>query len=98
MIKKVIETYEVLNTELLETMPVNDPKTRKFIKDRLELELKQCEIICDETNNSPDLIDSCVAIAKVMWAGVGYTIHYVDLVFGSPEQIKAVQPILNQFG
>ena len=94
MIEKVIETYEVLNTELLETMPVNDNKTRKFIINRLKLELPRCEITCDETNNNPMLIDECVAVARVMWMSKGMEIKYVDLIFGSPEQIAAVQPIL----
>jgi len=94
MIKKVIKSYETLNAELLAEMPINDSKTRKFIQDRLKLDLPDCNIKCDEENNSPMLIDQCVAIVKVWWINNKNEITYVDLVFGSPQQIAKVQPQL----
>jgi len=95
MIKKVIEIYEVLNAELLDEMSVNDPKTRKFITERLELDLPRCEIKCDETLNPVNIIEACVAVARVEWINKAMEISYVDLVFGSPEQIMKTQE-LNQ--
>jgi len=96
MIKKVIETYEALNTELVNDMTVNDPKTRKLIKDRLELDLPHCKIKCDETLNSVNIIEACVAVARVEWINKAMEISYVDLVFGNSEQIIVVQSEINK--
>lgn len=91
MIKDVIKAYEALNTELLIDMSINDKVTRKRIKTYLVKELENCEIICDESNNASDIIEECICVARVIWYGNGMEIIYIDLIFGSPEQIGNVQ-------
>jgi len=93
MIKKVIKSYETLNALLNHDMPFNDKSTRLMIKSRLESELPNTEVICDETNNPPDIINACVCVARVMWMEKGMEIKYVDLIFGNPEQIAVIQSI-----
>ena len=91
MMKDIINAYEVLNAELLNDMSINDKVTRKRVKTYLEKELLNCKIICDETNNSIDIISECVCVARVIWFGIGMEISYFDLIFGSPKQIGNVQ-------
>lgn len=93
MIEKIISAYENLNAELIKTMPFNDSKTREMIRTKLEDELTDCNIKCDEENNPPLIIDECVAVAKVWWKGEGHEIKYVDLIFGNPEQVIKYQVI-----
>jgi len=95
MIEKVIKVYEALNTILNLDMPVNNVDTRDRVKAHLEDELPNCIIKCDEENNQPILIDECVAIARVQWLSKAMEITYVDLIFGTPEQINKVQLELN---
>jgi len=90
MIKKVIKAYEALNNILNHDMSMNDKPTRLMIKSRLESELPDCEVTCDETNNSTDIIEAQVCVARVQW-NIGYVIKYVDLIFGTPEQIVKIQ-------
>lgn len=90
MIKKVIKSYEALNNILNHDMAFNDKPTRLMIKNRLESELPDCEVTCDETNNPVDIIEACVCVARVQW-NMGYEIKYVDLIFGTPEQIVKIQ-------
>lgn len=91
MIEKIVETYEALNAELLTETPVNNVVTRKRIKTKLETELPNCEVICDETNNTPMLIDNCVAIARLSWLSGAMELKYVDMIFGNPEQIMKIR-------
>ncbi|MBN1637343.1 MAG: hypothetical protein JW866_00120 [Ignavibacteriales bacterium] len=89
MIDKIIKTYENLNGLL--NHKFNDAKTREYIRLQLQNELPNCGIKCDEENNSPEIIEKCVAVARVQWINGAMEINYVDLIFGSPEQIKAIQ-------
>ena len=90
MIEKVIETYKKLNDNLLKRKktPTNNSKTRHDIAVYLETKLQNCDITCDETNNSPMIIDGCIAVARVSWINYGMNYSYVDLIFGTPEQIE----------
>jgi len=91
MIEKIIETYEALNADLQNEMSVNDVVTRDRITAHLEIQLPHCEVRCDEENNPPDIIEACVAVARVQWLNKAMEITYVDLVFGRPDQIMKVQ-------
>lgn len=92
MIEKIIKLYEALNAELVVEYLFNDKITRYGIKTRLETELPDCEICCDETNNPPNVVDSGACVARVMWkTHSGHEFKYVDLIFGRPEQIVKYQ-------
>jgi len=95
MIENIISSYEALNAELLDNMHVNDIKTRDLITIKLTTELPDCDVKCDEENNPPEIVDACVAVARVSWVSLEIGSTYVDLVFGAPEQIMAVQPNLH---
>lgn len=95
MIQKIIKTYIKLNNELIKEMPFNDDKTRKRIAVYLESKLDDCNIICDETNNTPDIINSCICVAKVLWLTKNNGYSYVDLIFGRPEQIELTNDKMN---
>jgi hypothetical protein len=94
MIESVIKAYEALNAELQNDMPVNDNKTRDRIKTSLENQLPHCEIKCDEENNNPEIIETCVAVARVSWINKAMEISYVDLIFGTPQQVMKIQNLL----
>jgi len=95
MIDKIIKSYEKINKSLLKRQAFNDSKTRKYIATRLETDLQNCNIICDETINSPEIIDKCVCVAKVEWLNMGLVLNYVYLIFGNPEQIAEVTNYFN---
>lgn len=88
MIDKIVKAYNELNKELIKEMPFNDKVTRERIAIYLETELQNCNIICDETNNTADIIDACICIARVSWINKAMNYNYVDLIFGRPEQIE----------
>lgn len=88
MIEKVIKTYKALNNKLVKETAINNKKTRNRVAVQLETKLQNCNIICDETNNSPMLIDGCMCIVRVQWINKGMEFTYVDLIFGTPEQIQ----------
>ena len=76
-------------------MPLNNNVTRQRIAVTLESKLQNCNVICDETNNTPELIDACVCIARVSWINKAMEISYVDLIFGTPEQVKVTNDKMN---
>lgn len=90
MLEQIIKTYEAINAELLINTPYNDLPTRDMIKASLERELENCFVKCDEENNPSEVIEQCIAVATVEWFG-DEGLHTIDLVFGRPEQIVAVQ-------
>lgn len=88
MIEKVIKIYKTLNNKLVKKYAVNNKLTRNSVAVNLETKLQNCNIICDETNNNPNIINGCICVARVQWINKGMEITYVDLIFGSPEQIQ----------
>ena len=42
-------------------------------------------VTCDETNNTPEVVDNNQMIARLEWKGVDGIIRYIDLVFGDVE-------------
>ncbi|MDA3778868.1 MAG: hypothetical protein PF487_01320 [Bacteroidales bacterium] len=91
MIKKIVKSYKKINKSLIKKMVFNDKETRDYVTVRLENDLQNCNIICDETNNPPDVVDKCMCIARVSWLNHNYT--YVDLVFGRAKQVAKIEQI-----
>lgn len=91
MVSKINDVYERINSDILSTNPFGVINTRGFrnkIKNMLIDELDDCEIVCDETNNPPDVIDNNCLVAKVLWRKQNQLKYeYVNLVFGVPEQV-----------
>lgn len=88
MIEKVIKVYKALNNKLIKKSVFNDKETRNRIAVNLESKLQNCNVVCDETNNTPRLIDDCMCIARVQWINKAMELTYVDLIFGTPEQVQ----------
>lgn len=95
MIEKVIKVYKALNSKLIKAAVINNQETRNRVAVNLENKLQNCDIICDETNNMPMLIDGCMCIARVQWINKGMEISYVDLIFGTPEQVQVTNDKMN---
>ena len=91
MIKKITKTYIKHNKLLLKNNSFNNIETRTNIKLKLENDLQNCKITCDETNNPPDIIDKCICVARIEWLNMGMKLNYVDLIFGNPKQIAKVK-------
>ena len=93
MIKKIQEVYERINNEFLSMSPfgqMNSKNYRTEFKQRLENEIVNSVIKCDEENNPPDVIDFCCLVAKVSWVE-NHQQKYCDLIFGQPEQVIKLQ-------
>lgn len=87
--------YLELNNEFLATQPYNSPKTRyetvlkiteqlhSFCVDKLVNEFR---VIIDETNNTPEVIDNNIMVARIEWScSVFGEYQYIDLEFGRLE-------------
>ena len=93
MIEKIKEVYERINNEFILQAPFgpfNDEKFREEFKTRLEKEITDSAVKCDEENNSSDVVESCCLIAKVSWTE-DYKEKYCHLVFGQPGQTEEIQ-------
>lgn len=93
MIKKIQEVYERINNEFLSMGhfgPMNSKNYRTEFKQRLENEIVNSVIKCDEENNPPDVINFCCLVAKVSWVE-NHRQKYCDLIFGQPEQVIKLQ-------
>ena len=95
--------YYKLNEELLSKQPYNDEQTRletiykllnpiekgfdKLVQEENRSSRIDVRIICDEENNTPEVIDKNILVARVEWKlnKLDETIHYVDLTFGDVE-------------
>jgi len=93
MIEKIQEVYERINNEFLSMSPfgpMNSKSYRTEFKQRLENEIVNSVIKCDEENNQPNVIDFCCLVAKVSWAE-NHQQKYCDLIFGQPENVIKLQ-------
>jgi hypothetical protein len=63
-------------------------KSRDFVKKRLLESLDFLDdVICDETNNPPDVVDDEVIIAQCIWdKSSDGSFKYIYLAFGNPER------------
>lgn len=93
MIEKIKEVYERTNNEFISMSPfgpMNSKNYRTEFKQRLENEIVNSVIKCDEENNPPNVIDLCCLVAKVSWVE-NHQEKYCNLVFGQPEQVIKLQ-------
>lgn len=97
------DVYYKINEELLSRQPSNDEKTRletiykllnpiekgfdKLVQEENRSSRIDVRVICDEENNTPEVIDKNILVARVEWKlnKLDETIHYVDLTFGDVE-------------
>ena len=87
--------YLELNNEFLATQLYNSPKTR--FETTLKITEQLCSmcvdklvnkfrVIIDETNNTPEVIDNNIMMARIEWSyGVFGEYQYIDLEFGRLE-------------
>jgi len=92
--EKINEIYNNLNKRLLDNDSINTVTTRSVVKHNLKQELVGKEftypikIKCDEENNSPEVLEGNILIAKLMWKDDTKTSHYHNLIFGKEEDVK----------
>ena len=102
-LKIIKDVYYKLNEELLSRQPSNDEQTRfetiwklmhpiekrfdNLVNEEKRFSNIDIRIICDETNNPPEVVDDNILVARVEWKlnKLDETIHYVDLTFGNVE-------------
>jgi len=92
MIEKIKEVYERINNEFLSQSPFGAMNTKQFridFKQRLENEIVNSVIKCDEENNLPEIIYFCCLVAKVSWME-NHQEKCCNLVFGQPEQVMKI--------
>jgi hypothetical protein len=92
---KIIEAHSYVNNILTHVelfKNSNNDAIRLFVFQKLKERIGNIEIICDETNNTPEAIDNKIVIARVMWND--NRIHkYQDLFFG--EEYNITKFLLN---
>ena len=97
------DVYYKLNEKFLSEQPYNDEHTRyetiwklmhpieerfaNLVREEKRNNIISVRIICDETTNTPEVIDNNIMIVRVEWKLNKFddTIHYVDLTFGDVE-------------
>lgn len=97
------DAYYKLNKELLSEQPSNTPKTQfetafkllnliergfdKLVREENRFSRIDVRVICDEENNTPEVVDKNILVARVEWKPnkLDETVHYVDLTFGDVE-------------
>lgn len=102
-LKIIKDVYYKLNEEFLSEQPSNTKQTRfetiwklmhpiekrfdNLVKEEKRFSNIDIRIICDEENNTPEVIDKNILVARVEWKlnKLDETIHYVDLTFGNVE-------------
>jgi hypothetical protein len=92
--QRIRETYNFVNDVLVYGMLMNTKGTRDWVINRLKERIENgVSVKCDEENNSPEVIDQKILIAKVIWKPKdgqgGY--NYVDMIFGDNEQVVKYQ-------
>ena len=93
MIDKIQELYEIINNEFISMSPfghMNNKNYRAEFKQRLEKEIVNSFIKCDEENNPPEVVDFCCLVARVSWTE-NHQNKYCDLIFGQLEQVMMLQ-------
>jgi hypothetical protein len=68
----------------------NSKNYRTGFKQRLENEIVNSVIKCDEENNPPEAVYFCCLVAKVSWIE-NHQEKYCDLIFGQPKQAIILQ-------
>ena len=97
------DVYYKLNEEFLSKQSYNTKQIRfetiwklmhpiekrfdNLVKEEKRFSNIDIRIICDETNNPPEVVDDNILVARVEWKLNKFddTSHYVDLTFGDVE-------------
>ena len=97
------DVYYNLIGELLSRQPYNSQQTRfettvkllnliekgfdKLVQEENRFSRIDVRVICDEENNTPEVVDKNILVARVEWRlnKLDETIHYVNLTFGDVE-------------
>lgn len=87
MDEKIKEISDRINNEFSNGAKFNNKDVRMELKNRLEQELPECTIKCNEENNPPELIDLCCIAARASWMENHQEKEYI-LVFGQKEQVN----------
>jgi len=89
IIEDIKKAYYIVNEKLVSEKSFNDRITRCEVIDSLvdmlqNSKVKQVRIICDEANNTPEVIDNNQMVARVEWRKNKFDteVKYIDLVFG----------------
>lgn len=86
---KIIEAHSYVDNILTHVelfKNSNNDAIRLFVFQKLKERIGNIEIICDETNNTSEVVDNKIVIARVMWND--NRIHkYQDLFFGEERNI-----------
>ena len=87
--ERIVEAHSYVNNILTKVelfRNSNNTAIRLFVFWKLKEKIGNIEIICDETNNTPEVINNNIVIARVMW--IDNNIHkYQDLFFGEERNI-----------
>lgn len=95
LLDKIREVYERIQNEFLSMSPFGPMNTKEYrlqFKERLENEFIGSVVRCDETNNTPNIIDNHGLVARVSFPipdSIGY--KYLDLIFGTPDDVMKIQ-------
>lgn len=95
IIEDIKKAYYIVNEKLVSEQNFNDQKSRhEVILILLDLlkdsEVGQIRIVCDETNNTPKIIDNNQMVARVQWRvknRFDKEVKYVDLYFGHNAEV-----------
>lgn len=92
VIEEIKKLYYQINNDFLNTQPFNTREVRNETKYKIFLPLEEklgedyeFRVICDETNNTPEIVDNHQLVAKVEWKRrnrVDPEVRYVELIFG----------------
>ena len=92
--QRVDDAYKFLNSVLIGTKPMNSKETRQWVTKTLTGRLRHdVVVVCNEVNNTPEVIDNCLLIARIMRSNSsgehGY--KYLDMIFGAEQQVRQYQ-------
>lgn len=87
MLDEIKRAHAIVSQYLGNGLTFNTPVERAKVKEMLQglLFWQIHRVTCDETNNTPEVIDNNQMIARLEWKGVDGLIRYIDLVFGDVE-------------
>lgn len=93
--------HEDLNKELLCKMPMNNEKTRDYVKTYIQRELNNSsvEIKCDSENNYPEVVDLQCIVVRLAWKNTpeSTTYNYSYWTFGNSEARKKLLTMARAF-
>jgi hypothetical protein len=83
MVNKIQKVYEDIQDKYVLSYICNTMEERTKLRTKLIDELGlDVKVICDETNNTSDIIGSQNIVARILFNFKGCEYSYVDLIFG----------------